>query len=233
MPVLLDCTFTVDSTNALGITSLKGPYIQNVFMHTSTTPGAGNSNPQTPNKVITNPNPASGTIVVQFQDNYSRAYVQGYEINSPAGTPIKIDNSVMTAGVAYTITTLGNATAAKWIAIGVPSGVTPAVGVTFIAASNGGAGNTLTSRVAPSATAGSGLMTIESFGNKQLALAPSILTQGFGAQMIYQTRIAAGTNDGASPPIFTGSSAIGAPADGTQISMTFLMSNSSVLVQGE
>lgn len=233
MPVYLDCTFVVDSTNALGITGLKGPYIQNVFMHTSTTPGAGNSNPQTPNKVITNPNPASGTIVVQLQDNYNRFYVQGYEVTSPDGTSTKIDNSAMTAGVAYKITTLGNATAAKWLAIGVPAGITPAAGVTFIAASNGGAGNTLTSRVAPSAAAGSGLMTIESYGDRQASLSPNILAQGYGAQLFFQTRIAAGTNDGGTPPLFTGSSAIGAPADGTRISMSFMLSNSSVLVQGE
>lgn len=36
-PVLIDCNFIVDSTNGngLGIRSLKGPYVQNVFMNTS------------------------------------------------------------------------------------------------------------------------------------------------------------------------------------------------------
>jgi hypothetical protein len=64
-----------------------------------------------------------------------------------SGADVKIDNSAMTAGQLYTITTLGNATAAKWTAIGVPAGVTPAVGVSFIALTNGGAGNVLTSKV--------------------------------------------------------------------------------------
>lgn len=234
MPVLLDCNFIVDSTNPLGIKNLKGPYIQNVFMHTSTTPGAGNSNPQTPNQVITNPNPASGTIVVQFQDNYSRVYNISYTVGSPDGTDVKIDNSALTAGVAYKITILGNATAAKWHAIGVPAGITPAVGVTFIAATNGGAGNTLTSRAAPSATAGSGCMSIESFGDRQADLAPSISAQGFGAQLILQSRKVAGTNASDGPPeTFTGSSAIAALSDGTIVSLKFLLSNSSVLVNGE
>lgn len=266
MPVLIDCNFIVDSSNALGIRSLKGPYVQNVFMHTSTTPGAGNVNPATPNVAVVNPNPASGTIVVQLQDNFNRLLSGFNSVVSPVGTPIKIDNSAMTAGVAYVITTLGNATAAKWIAIGVPRGVTPAVGVSFIAASNGGAGNTLTSRVAPSADAGSGIFSVELLGDSNLAIAPNLASaQGFGAQLILQCRkvsgtssapvltmnsyTPAGTNNGATPPIFSGTpavltgtiaaptitdaSAIAAPADGTLISLSFLLSNSSVLVNGE
>lgn len=265
MPVLIDCNFVVDSTSATGITSLKGPYVQNVFMHTSGAAGAGNSNPATPNIVVTNPNPASGTIVVQLQNNFNR-YISGFNSKvSPLGTPVKIDNSAMTTGVAYVITTLGDATAAKWRAIGVPAGVTPAVGTPFIAASNGGAGNVLTSRVAPTAAAGSGIASIELVGNSNLVIAPSITAQGFGAQIILQCRnvastsstptltmnsyTPAGTNDGSTPPLFTGTpatltgtvsaptitsaAAIAAPADGTLISLSFMLSNSSVLIQGE
>ncbi len=274
MPVLMDCNFTVDSTNALGITGLKGPYIQNVFMHTSTTAGVGNSNPQTPNTVITNPNPGAGIIVVQFQDNFSRFY-SGFNSRIPttSGSDVKIDNSAMTAGQAYVITTLGNATAAKWHAIGVPAGVTPAVGVSFIAASNGGSGNTLTSMVQTVKLTGSGISNIEIIGNPNTSISPNILAQGFGSQMIFQCFASgagvftgsalgththsftpAGTNANDGPPeTFTGTpgttgatsagtpagtiSAAGltptAPADGTLISLSFLMSNSSVLVQGE
>jgi len=95
MPVLLDCNFVVDSTNGngLGIRSLKGPYIQNVFMHTSATPGLGNSNPSTPGISVTNPNPASGTIVIQFQDNYSRLYTGGNAIVSPLGSSLPVPSA--------------------------------------------------------------------------------------------------------------------------------------------
>src|ERR1035437_813529 len=51
-PVLLDCNFVVDSTNAngLGIRSLKGPQIRNVFMHTTAElPGTGNNGVKNPN----------------------------------------------------------------------------------------------------------------------------------------------------------------------------------------
>lgn len=223
MPVLLDCNFIVDSANGngLGIRSLKGPYVQNVFMHTSASPGNGNSNPQSLNIPVLNPNPAAGTIIVQLQDNYSRIYTGGNAIVSPvSGSALKIDNSALTAGVAYIITTLGNSTVAQWHALGVPAGVTPAVGGSFIAASVGAGANTSTSRVMASAAAGSAVMTIETVGDSNLAIAPSPgSAQGFGAQLILQCRNSSG--------------AIAAPADGSVISLSFLLSNSSVLVAGE
>lgn len=188
-PVLVDCSFTVTPTNGLGITSFKGPMVQNVFMHTSTTPAAGSSNPQTPNMVITNPNPANGYIVIQLQDEYNRILGVEASIQSPnSANDVKIDNSAMSVGEVYVITTLGNATRAKWTAIGVPAGVTPAVGVSFVAISNGGAGNTLTSRVQTAAAAGSSVTSIEVVGNPDMSIAPSISSQGFGSQIILACR---------------------------------------------
>lgn len=215
-PVLLDCSFQVVPSNGLGITTLKGPAIQNVFMTTSTTPSAGNSNPASPNVVVTNPDPATGFIVVQLQDPYQRLLGFDYSIQSPnSGSDVKIDNSAMTAGVAYTITTLGNASAAKWIAIGVPRGVTPAVGVSFIAASNGGAGDTLTSRVQAVAAAGSGIDSIELVGSPDASISPDPAdSQGFGAQLIFACRDVDG--------------AIAAPATDSVISMKLYLSNSRV-----
>lgn len=211
MPVLIDCNFVVDSANGngLGIRSLKGPYVANVFMHTSATPAGGN------------PNPASGTIVVQLQDNYNRIF-SGFnsKVSPVSGSALKIDNSALTAGVAYVISTLGDATAAAWHTLGVPSGVTPAVGVAFIAASVGAGANTSTSRVMASAASGSGVATIESVGNGNLSIAPSpSANQGFGAQFILQCRDYAG--------------ALVAPADESVISLAFLLSNSSITIAGE
>lgn len=214
MPVQIDCSFTVAATDSagLGITGLVGAYVKAVYMHTSATPAA------------LNPNPASGTILVQLADNYNGLYLARASIQSPAsGSDVKIDNSAMTAGVAYIITTLGNATAAKWHAIGVPAGVTPAVGVAFIALSDGGAGNTLTSRVQTTAAAGSGVFSIELVGNSNKSLAPLLsANQGYGGQIILQSR-----NDSASD-----APAIAAIADGSVVSLSFLLSNSSILIQG-
>lgn len=225
-PVLIDCNFVVAAADAggLGITNLKGGGVQNVFMHTSQTPGAGNSNPATPNITVTNPNPASGTIIIQLDDNYNRYLSGGHVIQSPNGTPVAITLSAnnLTVGVAYTITTLGDATAADWLAVGVPAGVTPAVGVSFIA-KDVGAGTGTTARVAPTAAAGSNIFSIEVVGNPSLTLAPSIASQGFGGQIILQCRNDSSTD---APQIAT-------PADGTVISIQMLLSDSSILINGE
>lgn len=210
MPVIITCNFIVDSTNGngLGIRSLKGATVQAVYMHTSATPDP------------LNPNPASGTIVVQLQDNYNRSLAGFRSIVSPvSGSALKVDNSVLTPGVAYVISTLGDASLATWQALGVPVGVTPAVGVSFIALTNGGSANASTSRVMATAAAGSGIASIESVGDSNLSIAPNRLVQNYGAQFILQCRDYAG--------------AIAAPADGTVISLSFMLSNSSVTVQGQ
>lgn len=216
-PVLLDCNFVVDSANGngLGIRSLKGPMIQNVFMHTSSSPGPGNSNPASPNVVVTNPNPAAGTIVVQFQDNFNRSLSGCNAIISPvSGTPL----TSTVVNIAYTIVALGTATAAQWQAVGLPRGVTPAIGASFIASASQAIGGAAAVEIA--AAAGSAVMSIETLGDPNATIAPDpSVSQGFGAQFILQCRNVSG--------------AIAAPADGSVISLQFLLSDSSVLVQGE
>lgn len=219
-PVLIDCNFVVDSTNGngLGIRSLKGPMVQNVFMHTTASAGAGNSNPNTPNVAVINPNPASGTIVVQLQDNFNRIYSGIRSIVSPvSGSSLLVASAGLTVGVAYIITSLGTTTTAAWHALGVPAGVAPAVGVAFIAKATSALG---TGAVMITAAAGSGVASIESVGDSNLAIAPDpSVSQGFGAQFILQCRDYAG--------------ALVAPANGTVISLSFYLSDSSVIVQGE
>lgn len=211
MPVLIDCNFVVDvaNGNGLGIRSLKGSGVNNVYMHTSATPATGN------------PNPASGTIVVQLTDNYFRSFGGFNAIVSPvSGSALKIDNSALTAGVAYIISTLGDATAAAWHLLGVPAGVTPAVGVAFIAASVGAGGNTSSSRVMAAAATGSGVAMIETVGDPNTTLSPvPSANQGYGGQIILQCHDYAG--------------AIVAPADNSVIALALYLSNSSVVVAGE
>ncbi len=220
MPVLLDCNFVVDSTNGngLGIRSLKGPAIQNVFMHTSSTPANGNSNPASPNVAVLNPNPAAGTIIIQLQDNYNRSLSGFNAIVSPvSGSPLLVASAGLTVGVAYIIVSLGSTTAAAWRALGVPAGVLPAVGVSFIAAATSALG---TGAVEITAAAGSGICSIETVGDPNLSIAPDpTKSQGFGAQLILQCRDYAG--------------ALAAPANGSVISISMYLSNSSVQVAGE
>lgn len=219
-PILANVQFTVNAADSggLGVTSVKSNgHIANVFMHTSQTPGANNG--------FTNPNPAAGFVLVQMKNNFNIFLKADCGVISPnSGSAVKIDNSALTVGQVYTITTLGNATAAKWSAIGVPDGVTPAVGVSFVAKTNGGAGNTLTSRVqAPSV---SGALDLEVVGN------PNVMTNtnvpSYAGQWIMMQFLAPTLSTGAyvSPMIPT------APTDGSIVNMQLWFDGSSVTVDG-
>ena len=197
--------FTVTPTNGLGITSLKSNgYVRNVFMHTSTTPSA--------NDGYTNPNPASGFALVQFNNNFNY-YLNGYsQFISPSTGSIKIDNSALTAGQAYIITTLGDSTLAQWQAVGLPPGITPAVGVSFIATAVGAGANTSTSRV--STPTSSGIYSVEQVGNPGVMLSSSNVSSNGGAWMLLQFMAPTLTMGAYTPagtvsaPTFTGTPAV-------------------------
>lgn len=176
-PQDINLTFTVTPTNGLGVTSVKSNgYVRNVFMHTSTTPAA--------NDGYTNPNPDSGYALIQFTNNFNY-YLGGFtQFQAPTTGSIKIDNSALTAGVVYVITTLGDATLAQWQAVGVPAGVTPAVGVSFVATAVGAGSNVLTSRVSTPTT--SGIYGVEVVGDPAVMLASSNIASNGGAWVLCQ-----------------------------------------------
>lgn len=176
-PTDVNLQFTVTPTNGLGITSLKSNgYVRNVFMHTSTTPGV--------NDGYTNPNPLAGFALVQFTNNFNK-YLSGFvQVQAPTTGSIKVDNSALTAGQAYVITTLGNATAAQWTLVGVPAGITPAVGVSFIATSVGAGSNAFTSRVSTPTTAG--VFSAEVVGDPTMSIASANIASNGGAWVLMQ-----------------------------------------------
>lgn len=102
-PVIIDCNFVVDASNGngLGIRSLKGAGVQNVFMHTSATPAVGANG-------YLNPNPASGYALVQLNNNYNR-YCGGFsgQVAPVAGSNIAINGSALTIGQPYVIVSVG------------------------------------------------------------------------------------------------------------------------------
>lgn len=203
-PVLLDCNFVVDSANGngLGIRSLKGPGIQAVYMHTSSTPAPGS------------PNPASGYIMVQLQDNFQRSY-GGFsgQVSPLSGTPL---TSGLTVGVPYVITSLGASTLAQWRTAGVPVGITPAVGVAFFAAATSVAGGG-----AVQLSTSSGIDSIEEIGNTNLTIQSS-------------AKNIAGVSSGSYVTLqCLKSGVLQAPTDGSVISLKFYFSNSRIMVQGE
>lgn len=212
-PVLVDCNFIVDAANGngLGIRSLKGQGVQNVFMHTSSTPGKG------PNGYL-NPNPANGYILVELADNFMRYYggFSGF-ISPVSGTPILVTTGV-TSGLAYVIVTVGSTTIDQWQKLGLPPGITPAVGVSFIAKATTTA--TGTGAIEVPAAAGSGVDHIEVIGDPNLMLNPIPMggSPNVGGWIILACEAA---------------NVVTAPASGTAIGLSFYMSQSSVLVDGE
>jgi len=205
-PVQLDMSFTVDATAANGITNLKGPTVANVYMHSS------HATPSTFN-------PAAGSILIQLQDNYNLVLMQDASIQSAlSGTPL----TATTAHTPCVITDLGTATAAQSLsdfqAVGLPIGITPAVGVAFVPTSSATIGHSAAVQIA--AATGSGIASIETLGNPSTTCAPSpSANQGYGAQTVLQCRDYAG--------------AIANPADGSVITVRLLLSNSSITIQGE
>lgn len=201
-PTVLDCNFIVDSTNGNGFgvrTLNKSGRIASVFMNTSATPGTA-SNGQV------NPNPIAGLIVVTLQDNYN-TYLGGYGgfVAPTTGSTL----TSLTAGHAYVIASLGSSTLAQWQAAGVPSYITPAVGVSFIA--NGtaisGGGTAL-------ALASSGCDHIEVLGDANLmnSTNASVLSGGTGMQLILGCYL---------------NTTLTAPANGTVIGLNFYLNNSA------
>lgn len=103
-PIKIDCNFVIDSTNGngLGIRSLKSNgYIENVFMHTSATPGSGTGG-------FLNPNPAAGYALIQLKNNFNY-YLGGFSgfVSPTTGSPIAISGSGLTANKAYFVATVG------------------------------------------------------------------------------------------------------------------------------
>lgn len=108
-PVLIDCNFVVDSTNGngLGIKSLKGSLVRDVFMYTTQTAGKGNSG-------LTNPmahTASEGYALVKLKNNYAR-YCGGFHgfVCPSTGGNVAINGSALTVGVPYVISAVGHAT---------------------------------------------------------------------------------------------------------------------------
>ncbi len=208
MPILVDCNFVVSAADSAGngIISLKGPGVSAVYMHTSTTPSA------------TNPNPAAGEIVVKLQDNYNKYFAHYDSIIGPNGAATTSSK----ANVLNIITVLGTATVAQWQAVGLPVGVTPAVGVVFVGSQAAVIGGSAQTAIA--LAAGAGIDHIETVGQPNLTLAPGTVNA------------VAGSLNGQGGTLYfrcLKNAVLTAPTDLSVISLSIYLSNSSVSVAGE
>jgi hypothetical protein len=205
-PVLLDCSFTVASTDSggYGLTGLVGGGFDNVFAYTAETPATGS------------PAPGAGYIQVNMSNDFPGLYdVFTSIIGSPeTGAQIPVSTSGgMTAGTVYIIDAVGTTTTAGWQSIGVPVSVQPAQGVSFIANSTAHSpGVAGTGQV--KAASYSGLTNIEVVGSGALTLAGHLTQKGY---LILQC-------------LKNGS--VTQPNDGSVISIAVYARNSVTLIKG-
>lgn len=205
MPQEVALQFTVNAadTGGLGITGLKSNgWVRNVFMNTSQTPGS--------NDGVTNPNPAAGNILIQLKQNFnvflgfnwsSRAVVTGSNLTS------------VTDGVSYEITALGTTTAAQWLAVGVPAGVSAAVGLGFNAIASQAIGGTGTVKALTNAAVDS----IQVVGNPSLGITSNI--GRYGGQYLLLQCLGSGL-------------ALANPTDTAVLNLRLFFDRSSVTVDG-
>lgn len=202
-PVELLLNFIVDSTNGngLGVRSVKSNgYVKNVFMHT-TAPLSGSGNP----------NPAAGHVLIQLNNNYN-VYLGG---NIGFVSPVTGSNlTSTTAGVSYVIVSLGTTTLAQWQAAGLPAGLTPALGQSFVALATGAIGGTGAVKV----VATSGIASMEVIGNPTASFNNSNIAANGGAYLLLQALDFAG--------------AVANPVDGTVVGMSIIVDASSVTIDG-
>lgn len=197
-------TFTVDSTNGLGVTSVKSNgWVNNVFLHTSTTPSANNG--------VTNPNPAAGVGIIQLKQNFNVFLGSRWNMRAPTtgGTVTSL-----TTNVAYVINSVGTTTQAEWNTAGLPKGFVPAVGQAFIAAASAslsGSGNV-------KAVGKSGIAAIDVFGDPSTEIANSSISKYSGAYVFFQ--------------MLDFANALAAPTDGSVVNMSLFFDRSSMTIDG-
>lgn len=197
-PVLVSCTFVVDNTNAAGVSNLTGGTVQNVWMN-SVAAGGGN------------PNPVAGVIQVNLQDNYSKLLGMSVSVAEPTSG---VNLNAVSVGVPYVISVLGTTTTAQWQAVGLPVGVTPALGQCFVATVTGPL--TGTGRVQTGVSVAAPDVALAGDPNAMLQKSDSAVNGG--AQFVLITRSA------------------GAPValtNGTKVRVNLYLSNSSVTVNGQ
>jgi len=215
-PIKIDLNFVIDPANGngLGIKSLKSNgYVRNVFMNTSATPGEGDG--------FTNPNPAVGFAWIQLKQNFN-AFIGGFSgfVSNLSGSNVAIDATNLTLGQAYVITSLGTSTLADWQAIGLPAGLTPTPGQSFIAIKSGngaGSGQVQVPVV-------SGITTVEVVGDPNTMINNSQISANGGAWVLVQFLAASHTYLTTLTPT--------APAVGSVVGMSMFFDGSSVTIDG-
>lgn len=161
-----------------------------------------------------NPNPAPGYAWVQFNNNFNYYLANLASFQAPnSGTNVAVNSTSLTVGQPYVISVLGTSTAADWVALGLPAGLTAAVGQSFFALVTGSGSGSGQVQV-PSV---SGVNSVEVVGSPVLSISNSNISQNGGAWVLLQ---------------FLSNGVLGAPVDGSVCSMVFHFDGSSVTIDG-
>ena len=153
----------------------------------------------------------SGYCKIQFNNNFNKFIGMAFVAQSPlTGSEL---TSGLTVGVPYVITTLGASTLAQWNTAGVPAGLTPSIGMSYVAAATSIVGGGKV-KLAGS----SGVLSCEVVGDPNQSISNSNITTNGGAYLMLKFLDAAG--------------ALAAPADGSVISITARFDGSSVSIDG-
>lgn len=189
VPVLIDCNIAIGATGAVG--TLAGTGISAVTRL------------------------AAGIYKIAFQDNYNRLYGMEAALQAPvSGSNVAV--TAISPGTVYQITVLGTTTTAQWVTAGVPVGVTPAVGVSFLAAAtSAGTGQV-------KILGASGIASVELVGDSNTQLSP---INPIGGYVVVKCL---GATDASTTTLIATD-----PANGSKLYLQFYLSNSSVVVQGE
>lgn len=168
---------------------------------------------------------SAGIYQVVLNDNYYK-FLRGFGsfVSPVTGGALNVDlsDAALTIGVVYQIVTLGTSTNADWLALGVPSGITPAVGVAFKALAVGIGVGTGTVK----AIGVSGIGPIEFMGTPALTSGPTGVGNQ-GAIVLFQCLQPqqTGTTTNNTPVRMTPAD----PTSGSTIQLMFLLSNSSAV----
>lgn len=160
---------------------------------------------------------AAGQYQIQLEDNYSSLLGFSAHFTSPV-TGSAVAGGAFVTSTVYQIITLGTTTQAQWIAAGVPSGITAAVGVVFKAAGAGAGTGTVKAMTGPTADYQSAIM-----GIPDLMLNNQPFNPGSGGYINFMTV-------GPTTPGTSSADASPAPKDpdnGTTMYISILLSNSS------
>lgn len=209
-PVMLTCKYTVLATNPAGVTpfisgggGFSGPSSQTSFGQ-GIAQVLGNSSAAAAGNVC-----VAGNGAIQLQDNYSAFLGMTATMLSPvSGSNVNVTTG-LGVGTLYQITAVGTTTAAGWLALGVPAGVTPAVGLTFQAIT---------------ATVGSGTGTVKVFASSNLTSVEVAGDPNGGLAPVGQ---AVGFNGGAGGWIYLNywkTAALQQPTDGTIVELNLFLS---------